>query len=196
MLQPIILPQSHGWDTPAEVEAFACACMELCGLQGWSFAWDRAVRRLGCCKMRQRTLSLSRYFVEAYLQRDCGLIRNTILHELAHALAWERHNERGHGAAWHYWCAVLGIPDEKSVCKCEDFTPDRLRRQPKYALCHCETREIFRYYSRMPKMSARKLKSCYIPGKKDHTLGKLCIISLDFEENNSKNLQNSKKNSK
>ena len=180
--EPVLLPQADVWEDCAQVEAYARACMEICGLGDWGCMWDRAVRRLGCCKMSQRMLSLSRYFVEAYLERDQQTIRSTILHELAHALAWEKYGERGHGAAWHYCCAVLGIPNEKSVCKCEDFTPERLRKQPKFALCHQETGEIFRYYNRQPRMSARKLKYCYIPGRKEDTLGKLCIISLPQEE--------------
>ena len=181
MLEPILLPQSHGWDSPAEVEAFACACLELCGLQGWSFAWDRAIRRLGCCRMSRRVLSLSRYFVDAYLMRDPQLIRSTLLHELAHALAWEHARERGHGAVWRAWCAALGIPGERAACNCEDFTPPHLRKQPKFALCNRETGEVYRYYNRKPSMSARRLACCYIPGKKEETLGKLCVVSVDFE---------------
>lgn len=180
-VEPVLLPHAGEWKSADDVAAYARACMAQCGLGEWCMEWDRAVRRLGCCRMSRRVISLSRYFVEAYLTRDHEVIRRTVLHELAHALAWELYRERGHGAAWHYCCAVLGIPDETSACRCEDFTPPHLRKQPRYALCHADTGEIYRYYLRKPQMSARKLKNCYIPGKKESTLGKLCIISLDFE---------------
>lgn len=183
-VEPILLPQASAWSAGEDVADYAQACMSACGLDDWQFRWDRAVSRLGCCKMARREISLSRYFVAAYLERDQNLIRRTILHELAHALAWVRYRERGHGAAWRLWCAALGIADEKSACKCESFAPPEHRRAPaKFALCHCETGEVYRYYSRQPRMSARKLKFCYIPGKKSTTLGKLCVVSLQNEAN-------------
>lgn len=162
-----------------DVAEYARASMQACGLEGWSFAWDGAVRRLGCCKMTSRVISLSRHFVAAYLEREPEQIRRTTLHELAHALAWLHHRERGHGAAWRLWCAALGIAGEKAACKCEDFTPPERKQKPaRFALCHSETGEVYRYYTRQPRLSLRKLKYCYIPGKKEETLGKLCLISL------------------
>ena len=177
--EPILLPQVGVWDEADDIAAYACECMRICGLSDWIFTWDRAIRRLGCCKMSRREISLSRYFVASYLVRDQEIIRRTILHELAHALAWVHDRERGHGAAWRAWCASLGIANEKASCKCDDFAPaERRAVQPKYALCHSLTGEVYRYYMRQPRISARKLKQCYIPGKKEATLGKLCIKSL------------------
>lgn len=182
-LVPVLLPQRSVWRELEDVAAYARACMEVCGLEGWTMQWDRAVRRLGCCKMTRRVLSLSRYFVEAYLQSDPELIRRTILHELAHALAWKHAGEHGHGDAWRYYCAVLGIPGEKSACKCKDFAPpEHPSHRARYALCHRETGEVYRYYSRAPRMSTRKLAICYIPGKKAETLGKLCFRYLGEED--------------
>lgn len=180
---PVLLPQPATWSCLDDVADYVRSCMEICGLEGWALQWDHAVRRLGCCKMTRRVLSFSQYFVEAYLLSDPELIRRTVLHELAHALAWVKYGEHGHGAAWRYFCAVLGIPGEKSACKCKDFTPpERMNRRPRYALCHCDTGEVYRYYSRPPRISPRKLAICYIPGKKEATLGKLCFKTLDAEE--------------
>lgn len=183
-IEPLLLPQAGEWRSAEDVAAYARACMQACGLVGWGFEWDRAVRRLGCCKMSQCSISLSRHFVAAYLGREPEFIRRTVLHELAHALAWLHHRERGHGAAWRLWCGALGIPGEKSACKCEDFAPAHYKRRPaQYALCHAETGEIYRYYTRRPSISPRKLKFCYIPGKKVATLGKLCVVSLPKQAN-------------
>lgn len=175
----IPLPQVGSWRSADEVEQYARACMVACGLGDWVFTWDRAVRRLGCCKMTRRIISLSRHFVAAYLEREPELIRRTILHELAHALAWLHEGERGHGPAWRSWCAALGIEGEKSSCKCDDFTPaERRHAVPRYALCHRETGEVYRYYTRHPRISEQKLRRCYIPGKKVETWGKLCLVEL------------------
>lgn len=177
-----LLPPAGVWRSAADVEQYACSCMQLCGLADWSFGWDRSVKRLGCCKMTRRSISLSRHFVAAYLERDPELIRRTILHELAHALAWLYQRERVHGPAWRSWCAALGIAGEKATCKCDAFGPaDLLKTRARYALCHCETGEVYRYYTRRPSIPAHKLARYYIPGKKDATLGKLCLISLPQE---------------
>lgn len=177
---PLLLPQAGEWSSVADVEAYVRACLQVCGLEDWQLLWDRAFRRLGCCKMSRRVISLSRYFVQAYLPKEPQFIRTTILHELAHALAWVHQRETKHGPAWRYWCAALGIPGEKASCRCDDFTPQHLRRRRKYALCHRETGEVYRYYSRRPQISAQKLASAFIRGKKAETFGKLCLVLVDF----------------
>lgn len=176
------LPPAELWHSAEDVERHARRCMCACGVGDWDFAWDRSVRRLGCCKMSRRTISLSRHFVSAYLERDQDLIRRTILHELAHALAWVHHKERTHGPAWHAWCAALGIPEERASCRCEPFAPAVSRRVvARYALCHRDTGEIYHRYIRRPRISEQRLRRSYIPGKKESTFGKLCIISLPME---------------
>lgn len=166
-----------------DVEAFARQCLAEWGLKNWSFAWDRAVRRLGCCYGGQRRITLSRYFAEYYLPKEPEKVQVTILHEVAHALAMENHRETGHGSMWRYYCAELGIPGEKATCRCEDFAPPHLRKADKtrYVLCHRETGEVYRRYSRRPRKSPAVLARTYIRGKKAETLGKLEIRELPQE---------------
>lgn len=176
---PVLLPEKKVWHTPEDVEAYAYRCMETVGLAGWSFSWDRAARRLGCCKAQQRLISLSCHFLRHYLDRDQLLIRRIILHELAHALAWVHCGVGGHGEAWRSFCSLLGIAGEKSRCRCDDFAPASIRdRKPRYVLCHRETGEVFHRYKSRPRLSPRRLATAYIPGRKGETLGKLCIREL------------------
>jgi len=176
---PISLPEPTLWQTPEDVGRYALACLHAAGLQDWGFAWDRAARRLGCCKPAKRCISLSIYFVKKNLRDNQALIRRTILHELAHALAWTLYRATGHGTVWKGLCARLGIPDEKARCTCADFAPASIRERPdRYALCHKETGEVFRRYKTKPRITAKRLASTYITGQKAETLGKLCIISL------------------
>lgn len=174
---PILLPPAWPWRSADEVEQFALLCLRICGLTDWTFAWDRAMRRLGSCRIKDRCITLSGFFVAAYIERDTELIRHAILHELAHALAWTHGRETGHGAVWHSWCVALGIPDAKSVYACDSFAPARAESR-RYALCHADTGEVYRYYSRRPRLSEEKLSTYYIAGKKKETLGKLRLISL------------------
>ncbi len=166
------------WATPAEVEAYARACLAQLGLEGWAFGWDRAVKRMGCCWPMRRRISLSRYYAAACLPDKMDALRRTLLHELAHALAWEHGRSTGHGAAWKHWCTELGIGGARATSRVEDFTPPHLQRAPRYVLCHDETGEVFRRYRRKPARSARMLRRCYIPGRREETLGHLVVREL------------------
>jgi len=86
---------------PDAARALARALMERHGLAGWRFRFDHARRRLGCCHYGSRTLSLSRPLV---LLNPEAVVRDTILHEIAHALT----PGVGHGAAWRAQAAALG----------------------------------------------------------------------------------------
>ncbi len=71
------------------------------GVGDWGFAFDHAKRRLGSCRYAQRTLTLS-----APLTRlnDEAVVRDTILHEIAHALT----PGAGHGPRWRTVARRLG----------------------------------------------------------------------------------------
>ena len=176
------LPQVEAWSHPDDVRAYALGCLAAVGLQHWQFAWDRAVRRLGCCNWLKRQISLSRHFVEHYLPRDIEMIRRTVLHELAHALAMTHHRQTGHRGWWKYYCECLGIPGEKSCCKCDDFAPESRRPTSGYVLCHCDTGEVFRHYRAKPRRSEAALARTYIRGRKEDTLGKLIVRKKDTEK--------------
>lgn len=173
-----VLPPPPKYSSHADVAAYAEQAMAALGLTGWSFGWDRAVRRLGACMPGRRRISLSQHFVTAYLREDPAQIHRTLLHELAHALAWVRHRDTGHGAAWHRCCAELGIPDEKASTKAVDFSP-YAPRPTRYVLCHETTGEVFREYKSCPRHRAAYYRRCYIPGRKEETLGHLVIRSAE-----------------
>lgn len=175
----IPIPKPTPWKSPGDIEKYAVACLQSVGLIEWSFAFDRAIRRLGCCKPAKFTITLSKHFVHKFLAENPELIRRTILHEVAHALAWQHKRISGHGSIWHQYCVLLGIPNERARCQCPDFAPESLRNRPdRYILCHCETGEIFHRYKNRPRISPLRLKHCYITGRKSDTLGYLSIVQL------------------
>jgi len=81
------------------------------GLHGWAFGFNRAQKRAGVCRypnsMRQGRIELSVHFCE---RNDLTEVRDTILHEIAHALAGP--NE-GHGPAWKLICQQIGAKPER-----------------------------------------------------------------------------------
>jgi predicted SprT family Zn-dependent metalloprotease len=84
-----------------DARALAHDLMRRHGVGDWTFAFDRAKRRLGCCHYGSRSITLS-----APLTRlnDTGVIRDTLLHEIAHALT----PGAGHGPSWKRAAAALG----------------------------------------------------------------------------------------
>ena len=175
---PYTLPPVTSWADAEAVAAYARACLDAVGLHDWHFVWDRAVKRMGCCRPARRSISLSRYFVQMYLPLDPQEIHATLLHEIAHALAWVHRRARAHGAVWRHYCALLGLADTRATKPLQDFTPAHLQRQPRYALCHEQTGEVFHYYKRRPRRTAAQWRRCYIPGRREETLGHLVLRPL------------------
>ena len=91
----------------AEAQRMAVELMALHGVGDWHFGWNFRKRALGLCRYREKRLELSRYFVAANAH---DIVRETILHEIAHALAGEK---AGHGPAWKAACSRLGCKPER-----------------------------------------------------------------------------------
>jgi SprT protein len=71
-------------------------------LPKWSFTFDRSKARFGKCDYRKKQISLSKHLVEL---NDVDQVRETILHEIAHALA---PRGAGHGPAWKALALSIG----------------------------------------------------------------------------------------
>ena len=80
----------------------ATELMNIHCLVGWRFKLDHARRRAGQCDFTNKTISLSRLYVR---HADIDHIRDTILHEIAHALVGPRH---GHDAVWRQKAREIG----------------------------------------------------------------------------------------
>ena len=70
--------------------------------EGWQFRWDMAQRRGGACDYRNRTIQVSLGFAMSASDAE---VEDTILHEIAHALAGPKH---GHDAVWRALAISLG----------------------------------------------------------------------------------------
>jgi len=68
----------------------------------WSFVWDRAKRRHGQCRYSRKQISLSRPLTRLLSEDE---VRDTILHEIAHALIGPGH---GHGPEWKEQARAIG----------------------------------------------------------------------------------------
>lgn len=153
------------------IERYASACLRDHGLTGWTFAWDHAKRRLGSCRYQDKRITLSRHFV-AHNRHRHDQIRDTILHEAAHALAWTHHGEKGHGPHWRAWCRELGaVPRASALPESVEATPCN------YVLRLKDTGEIVGRYYRKPRF-ARQIKRVMLRGRPD-TMGRLELLRWD-----------------
>lgn len=72
------------------------------GLGHWVFQWDRAVQRMGMCDYRRQIISLSEVLA---LRTPLSEVRDTILHEIAHAMAGP---QAKHGPIWRATALRIG----------------------------------------------------------------------------------------
>jgi len=89
----------------SEAEELICELMERHELfdECWSYQFDAASVRFGECRQRDKVLSFSKKLV--YLNHESD-VRDTILHEIAHALVGTGH---GHSEVWSRKCVEIGV---------------------------------------------------------------------------------------
>jgi predicted SprT family Zn-dependent metalloprotease len=99
------------------------------GLTDYSFCYNKRAAACGVCYYNRKTIELSVHLVERNTDAE---ILDTILHEIAHAIAFKLYGERGHGPYWRRVCVNVGA---KPV-RCAGLNVVMPRREPKYrAMC-------------------------------------------------------------
>jgi predicted SprT family Zn-dependent metalloprotease len=74
--------------------------------QGWVFDFSKDKRTVGWCRYKEKQIMYSQYF----LDNDPAEIRDTILHEIAHALVGPNH---GHDATWKKQATAIGARPQR-----------------------------------------------------------------------------------
>lgn len=92
-------------------DAFALAedLLEHHGLRDWSIRYDSAKRRAGVCRFADQIIGLSAPLTALHCEAE---VRDTVLHEIAHALAGAKH---GHDATWRAVAVRIGCTGERCV---------------------------------------------------------------------------------
>ncbi len=121
--------------------------MEQHGLKlaGWRFKLNTNRSRLGVCRYTTRSIELSTFHVSSGNWKE---IKNTILHEIAHALVGPNH---GHGAVWRSKALAIGCngercgimdapPKYKATCSCgRTYKRNRISKYRTYFCPPCST---------------------------------------------------------
>ena len=115
--------------------------------KGWRFSFDRAKRRAGSCKFSKKEITIAKAYAE---QQERLEIKNTILHEIAHALVGSQH---GHSQIWRKKAKEIGC--DASRCHHIVFS------KPKYVLtCYNRCFEVSRYRVNQSFMQSKICSKC------------------------------------
>ena len=115
--------------------------------KGWRFSFDRAKRRAGSCKFSKKEITIAKAYAE---QQEGMEIKNTILHEIAHALVGSQH---GHSQIWRKKAKEIGC--DASRCHHIVFS------KPKYVLtCYNRCFEVSRYRVNQSFMQSKICSKC------------------------------------
>lgn len=107
LLMPFSRVSSLSVTRASEIHKLARRLMAIHGLGDWTFAFNRRKRAMGYCYCGIKTIELSVYFVESNPEE---VIRDTLLHEIAHALVGPEH---GHDEVWKAKCREVGAKPER-----------------------------------------------------------------------------------
>ncbi len=89
------------------VRQLALALLARHGLPDWRLAFNRRKRTLGLCRYAAKTIELSLHLVDRNAEAE---VRDTILHEIAHALVGPGH---GHDAVWKAKAVAIGARSQR-----------------------------------------------------------------------------------
>ncbi len=101
------------------------------GLSGWRFSFDHARRRFGRCDYTNRRITLSRPLT---LLNTLDEVRDTILHEIAHALC----PKDGHGARWRATCRRIGAKPARCYSDATVLSPPRAPAPYRFGCPRCD----------------------------------------------------------
>lgn len=136
-----------------DAEALALRLLQEHGLEGWTFRFDHARRRLGACHYGERRISLSKPLT---LLNPEAVVRDTLLHEIAHALT----PGAKHGPSWRAMARRLGAEPRATARYGSVATP----AAPYELVCdHCSER-IPRYRRPRGRYVCRRCMARYRSG--------------------------------
>ncbi|MDH5433749.1 MAG: SprT-like domain-containing protein [Gammaproteobacteria bacterium] len=153
-------------------------------LQDWHFKIDNAKKRAGVCRVSKKIIGIS---YNHLINNSEEIIKDTLLHEFAHAIAFQLHGEATHGMFWKTIAKKIGatprasghfnLPDApwKLVLSC--FETEKIEViAPRYRI----NKRIKHFFLRGNISTKGKLY--FLPSRQvdDYLAGKLAFKELNF----------------
>lgn len=141
------------------------------GDSGWSFGWSRQKKAFGKCHYGYKKIYLSRILTAIESEES---VENTILHEIAHAIAGF---EAGHGEEWKRAARSIGLLNPTRTGRVENpsLLPD-----PKYVMVNTLNNRIVKEYYRRPSLKVMNTVHLYkMRTNPVATLGKIAIFPYE-----------------
>ena len=131
---------------------------EKWGLLEWELKLSNQKRHLGYCRPRKKLISISRAFMET---NPFPVIKDTLLHEIAHALHFLETGKTNHNNGWKSFALKVGCEPKRCatgeglnmpkgnyvgfcpVCRKETHFYRRVKRS--YSCSHCTNKYDSRY---------------------------------------------------
>jgi predicted SprT family Zn-dependent metalloprotease len=108
LLVPMSGNQEEREQRMEQVQQLAIQLMTDHGLKKWKFKFDHSTRRAGCCYFRDKLITLAFDLARTGSEAE---IRDTLLHEIAHALVGRKHH---HDAVWKAKAREIGCSGERT----------------------------------------------------------------------------------
>ena len=99
-------------------------------LHDWTLRWNRSLRCNGQCSHFDKVIYVSKYHIEF---ASIDEFKNTILHEIAHAIAGFR---EGHGPEWVRIAKEIGC-DGRRLCAVNSTKKEYLEKKSIHLRCPC-----------------------------------------------------------
>lgn len=113
----------------------------------WHFKWSRAIREYGSCSHTCKIIHISKPLAEL---NDWTETKDTVLHEIAHALAGSGH---GHDDTWKNICKEIGATPERCY-------GDSVERPPAKYVAICPKCQKIYLRNRMPRGRRYSCSKC------------------------------------
>jgi predicted SprT family Zn-dependent metalloprotease len=136
-----------------EIDALATGLLKQFQLNDWTFCFDHSTRRAGCCNYRNKKISIAFDLARNASDEE---IRDTLLHEIAHALVGKKHN---HDLIWQAKAQEIGCSGERThqltfsppryhvTCENGCWTRTAERRNPRLVCRTCRGKLIYSPYT-------------------------------------------------
>ena len=139
------------------------------GLEQWQLKFSKSKRSLGYCDCRKKVIYLS----DAYMKtNELAVMKDTLLHEIAHAIQYINYGRTDHGNEWKKIAADVGCKPERCASADQISVP-----RGKYVAVCPSCRTATHFYRKI-----KRKYSCRICSKDYNREFKLSIMSIDEYE--------------